>query len=245
MKDAPRPTPDLDDVGAALEGAERIPLPSERVRHRVRTALFVVQIVFIATLLGLWIGAPALRQSKSLWVLFLYCFPAEFLVATVPHEPVLLFFSKFYGPLTIALVSIAGTALTEVINYSVFRYVADLKVFRKMLESRGVQKLVAWFKKAPFLSLWVAGFTPIPFYPFRFLVVLARYPLWKYILAVITSRTPRFYILGLAGGAIKFSDELLFLLTAVLLSVGVAPILAKLIRKRRRARIRPPSDSVK
>jgi membrane protein YqaA with SNARE-associated domain len=238
MSDAPKPSPGLEDVGAALEGAERIPLPSEQTRHRVRTILFIVQVAFIATLLGLWIGAPALRQSKSLWVLFFYCFPAEFLVATVPHEPVLLFFSKFYGPLTIALVSIAGTALTEAINYSVFRYVADLKVFRKMLESRGVQKLVAWFKKAPFLSLWVAGFTPIPFYPFRFLVVLARYPLWKYLLAVVTSRTPRFYILGLAGGAIKLSDTLLALLMVALLSVGIAPMLGKLIQKWRRSKSR-------
>jgi len=219
-----------------LAEAERIPLPAERVRRRMRTLLFILQIAFVATLLALWIAAPSLRRSKSLWILFFYCFPAEFLVATVPHEPVLLFFSKFYGPVTIALVSIAGTALTEVINYSVFRYVADLKVFQKMLQSHAVQKLVAWFKKAPFLSLWVAGFTPIPFYPFRFLVVLARYPLWKYILAVVTSRTPRFYILALAGGAIKLSDTLLVLLMVALLSVGVAPMLGKLLQKLRRSR---------
>lgn len=238
MSDAPRPATGPEDVSAALDGAERMALPSARVRHRVRTGLFALQLLFVVTLLGLWIGAPALRQSKSLWVLFLYCFPAEFLVATVPHEPVLLFFSKFYGPLTIALVSIAGTALTEALNYSVFRYVADLNVFRKMLESRGVQKLVAWFRKAPFLSLWVAGFTPVPFYPFRFLVVLARYPRWKYLLAVITSRTPRFYVLALAGGAIKLSDTLLALLMVALLSVGVAPMLAKLIQKWRKSKSR-------
>jgi membrane protein YqaA with SNARE-associated domain len=243
MNDAPQPPPDIADVTAALEGAERIPLPSERIRHRARTLLFIFQIAFVATLLGLWIAVPALRQSKSLWILFFYCFPAECLVATVPHEPVLLFFSKFYGPMTIALISIAGTALTEVMNYSIFKYVADLKLFRKMLESRGVQKLVAWFKKAPFLSLWVAGFTPIPFYPFRFLVVLARYPLWKYILAVIASRTPRFYILGLAGGAIKLSDTLLALLTVALLSVGVAPVLGKFLKKRKNSPIfRTPMD---
>lgn len=240
MKDALRPTPETADMAAALEDAERFPLPPERVRHRVRTILIIVQVAFVAALLGLWIAAPALRQSKSLWVLFLYCFPAEFLIATVPHEPVLLFFSKFYGPLTIALISIAGTALTEVINYSVFKYVADLKFLRKMLQSRGIQKLVVWFKKAPFLSLWVAGITPIPFYPFRFLVVLARYPLWKYVLAVITSRLPRFYILGLAGAAIKLSDTLLVLLMVALLSVGVAPILGKLLKSRKKSPV--PAD---
>jgi membrane protein YqaA with SNARE-associated domain len=233
MSDGREPPALEQDV---LAEAERIPLPAERVRRRMRALLFILQIAFVAALLTLWIAAPSLRRSKSLWILFFYCFPAEFLVATVPHEPVLLFFSKFYGPVTIALVSIAGTALTELINYSVFRYVADLKVFQKMLQSRGVHKLVGWFKKAPFLSLWVAGFTPVPFYPFRFLVVLARYPLWKYLLAVVTSRTPRFYILALAGGAIKLSDTLLVLLMVALLSIGVAPILGKLLQKLRRSR---------
>ena len=84
-----------------------------------------------------------------------------------------------------------GTVLTEALNYTFFKYVADLKVLKKMLESRSVQKAVRLFNRAPFLALWVAGFTPIPFYPFRFLVVLARYPVVKYLLAVILSRVTK------------------------------------------------------
>ena len=196
-----------------------------------KALIFAFEIAFVAGLLVWWLTSRSLRESKSLWVLFLYCFPAEFIIATVPHEPVLLYFGKFYSPLTVALISVAGTAITEVLNYTVFKYMADLKMFRKMLESRAVQKTVNLFKKAPFAALWVAGFTPVPFYPFRFLVVISRYPIVKYILAVVTSRAPRMYILALAARAIQFPDYALVLLMAVLIAAANLPILRKVLKR--------------
>ncbi len=201
----------------------------------VRTLVFAFEIAFVAGLLVWWLASDSLRDSKSLWVLFLYCFPAEFIIATVPHEPVLLYFAKFYSPLTVALVSVAGTVLTEVLNYTVFKYVADLKLFQKMLASRAVQKTVHLFKKAPFIALWVAGFTPVPFYPFRFLVVVARYPLWKYIAAVIASRAPRMYIIALAARAIRLPDSAILIITGVLIVAANVPILRKLLKRHRSA----------
>jgi len=219
------PTVNLSDLGAIPE------VKAKPVPRWAKTAIFVAEIAFVAGLLIWWLTSSSLRESKSLWVLFLYCFPAEFIIATVPHEPVLLYFGKFYSPLTVALISVAGTALTEVLNYTVFKYVADLKVFRKMLESKTVQKTVNLFKKAPFAALWVAGFTPIPFYPFRFLVVIARYPIVKYILAVITSRGPRMYLLALAARVIQFPDYALVILMAVLIAAANLPILRKVLKR--------------
>jgi membrane protein YqaA with SNARE-associated domain len=217
-----------------IPGLETLPEIKARPMPRwVRTLIFVFEIAFVAGLLVLWLASDSVRDSKSLWVLFLYCFPAEFIIATVPHEPVLLYFAKFYSPLTVAAVSVAGTVLTEVLNYTVFKYVADLKLFRKMLTSRTVQKTVHLFKKAPFAALWVAGFTPVPFYPFRFLVVIARYPLWKYIAAVITSRAPRMYIIALAARAIRFPDYVILIITGVLIVAANVPIVRKLFKGRR------------
>jgi membrane protein YqaA with SNARE-associated domain len=221
------PTANLDDLGAVAEVRAK-PVPGW-----TKTFVFVVEIAFVAGLLVWWLTSSSLRESKSLWVLFLYCFPAEFIIATVPHEPVLLYFGKFYSPLTVALISVAGTAITEVLNYTVFKYVADLKVFRKMLESRAVQKTVNLFKKAPFAALWVAGFTPIPFYPFRFLAVIARYPIVKYILAVITSRAPRMYLLALAARVIQFPDYALIILMAVLIAAANLPILREVLKRKK------------
>jgi membrane protein YqaA with SNARE-associated domain len=223
MTDAPNPVPGLE----TLPEVKARPVPPW-----VRTFIFAFEVVFVVGLLVWWLTSDSLRDNKSLWVLFLYCFPAEFIIATVPHEPVLLYFAKFYSPLTVALVSVAGTVLTEVLNYTVFKYVADLKVFRKMLASRTVQKTVHLFNRAPFAALWVAGFTPIPFYPFRFLVVIARYPLGKYILAVLTSRAPRMYLIALAARAIRFPDSVILIITGVLIVAANVPILRKLFKGR-------------
>jgi membrane protein YqaA with SNARE-associated domain len=230
MTEIPNPAPDLE---VAPEIKSR-PMPPW-----ARTLIFAFEVVFVAGLLVWWLTSKSVRDSKSLWVLFLYCFPAEFIIATVPHEPVLLYFAKFYSPLTVALISVTGTVLTEIVNYTVFKYMADLKVFRKMLASRVVQKTVHLFNRAPFTALWVAGFTPIPFYPFRFLVVIAHYPIAKYILAVVTSRAPRMYLIALAARAIRFPDYMILIITGVLILAANVPILQKLFKRRRHA---PGSD---
>ena len=224
----------MADDPNAVPGLEGIPeIKTRPMPPWVKTCVFAFEVVFVVGLLVWWLTSAPLRESKSLWVLFLYCFPAEFIIATVPHEPVLLYFAKFYSPLTVALVSVAGTLLTEVLNYTVFKYMADLKVFRKMLASRTVQKTVHLFNKAPFTALWVAGFTPIPFYPFRFLVVIARYPLAKYLLAVLTSRAPRMYLIALAARAIRIPDYLILVITGVLIVAANVPILKKLFKRPR------------
>ncbi len=199
-----------------------------------KTFIFVLEVVLIAALLMLWISVDAIRQSKNLWVLFLYSFPCQFLIAVVPHEPVFLFFSKFYAPVTVTLVSVSGTLVTELLNYSAFNYVADFKTFRKIRYSGFVKKLLDIFNRAPFLALWIAGFTPVPFYPFRFLVVLAKYPIYKYILAVLLSRTPRFYLLALLGHALKIPNTLLLLLFILLLVAAYLPALKKLFDRRKK-----------
>ncbi len=232
MTEIPNPAPGLE---VAPEIKSR-PMPPW-----VKTLIFAFEVAFIAGLLVWWLTSKSVRDSKSLWVLFLYCFPAEFIIATVPHEPVLLYFAKFYSPLTVALVSVTGTVLTEIVNYTVFKYMADLKVFRKMLASRVVQKTVHLFNKAPFAALWVAGFTPIPFYPFRFLVVIARYPIALYLLAVVTSRAPRMYLIALAARAIRFPDYMILIITVVLIAAANVPILRKLFKRQRPAAGSDPS----
>jgi membrane protein YqaA with SNARE-associated domain len=220
-----------------ITGEAALPKMSDRARFIFKTVVFVFEIGLVIALLYWWLSSDSARESKNLWVLFFISFPAEFLVATVPHEPVLLYFAKYYSPLVIALVAVSGTLLVEILNYSVFKYIIDLRLFRKISHNKWVGKMVVLFGKAPFTALLVAGFTPVPFYPFRFLVVLAHYPLIKYILAVALSRTPRFYLLALVGQAIKLSDFLLLIVTAILILAANIPILKKLIKSKRQKKI--------
>ncbi len=194
---------------------------------RYRLLIFLVEVTFIGGLLIAWFCSEDVQQSKHLLVLFLYNFPSQFLIAIVPHEPVFLYFSKFYPPVIVTLVALLGTLLTELINYSTFKFIVDLKSFEKIKTSGWLGKIIAIFHRAPFAALWVAGFTPVPFYPFRFLVVLANYPVYKYMLAVFTSRAPRFYLLALLGKAFKIPDYWLIIMFVILILIANVPIIKK------------------
>jgi membrane protein YqaA with SNARE-associated domain len=217
-------------------------LKPKQISPRLRTLIIILEVAFVLGLLVWWLSSKSLQQSKSLWILFLYCFPAEFIITTVPHEPVILFFSKFYSPLTVAAVSIAGLILIEIINYTAFQYVADLRKFHRTLDSRIVQKAVALFNKAPFLALWLCGLTPLPFFPLRFLVVLARYPLSKYLLAVFASRFPRIYLIALAGEIFRIPNTWIIALFLLLLAAGLTPVVWHVLKQKGR---KTPADSGK
>ncbi len=210
------------------------PAKSAEIRPKVKTLIFALQIIVIATLLVLWLSSESIQKSKDLWVLFIYSFPSQFLIPIVPHEPVLLYFGKFYAPLTVALVDIAGTLLTEALNYSVFKYIIDTNFFQKMRHRKAVTKVVELFNRAPFAALLIAGLTPVPFYPFRFLVVMAHYPIWKYLLAIFLSRTPRFFLLALIGQAINIPDYLIIAIFIILIASANFPLLRKFFKKRQR-----------
>ncbi len=186
---------------------------------------FIFQIFFILALLVIWISSESIRQNKSLWILFLYSLPSQFLIALVPHEPVVFYFGEFYHPLTVSMVAIAGTVLTEILNYSLFKYITEIKSIERIQKNKFTTKLVNLFNKAPFLALIVAGLTPIPFYPFRFLVVLARYPIVKYILAVFLSRMPRFYILAALGSEIHISTHMFIIIFIIFIILSYLSIL--------------------
>jgi membrane protein YqaA with SNARE-associated domain len=194
-------------------------------RPRLRAALVLCESLFVLGLLAIWLTSPAVRHSKSLWVLFFYCFPSQFVLAAVPHEPVILFFGKFHPAWTVALAATAGTLITELINYTIFASLADLRTFQRICQGRIMGRLVGLFRKAPFPTLWIAGLTPVPFYPFRFLVAAARYPAPLYALAVVLSRFPRFYLLAFLGRTFKIPNGLIGGLFLVLLVAALVPLI--------------------
>ncbi len=211
------------------------PIPNDKLsRQKILRKYFVfTEILLIIVLLILWFGIASIRKSKSLWVLFFYNFPSMFFIPVVPHEPVFLYFSKFYSPLIVTLVALFGTLATEFINYHVFSFFKETKSLQNAQNTRIVKKIIDLFNKAPFLALWIAGFTPIPFYPFRFLVVLAEYPLIKYLLSVALSRAPRFFLIALFSQKVPLPDFFLILLFLVLILAAYFPLLAKNLKSLR------------
>ncbi len=229
--------PAAGDRGSEL--AAGVEEASARTRSRLRTVVFVLENVLVVLLAAWWLLWGRHGHANGLLVLFLYCFPSEFLIAPLPHEPVLLYFGKVYSAFTVAAVSVAGTVLVEALNYHSFRYVADAPQLRRVVRSRWIARAVGLFQRWPFLTLWAFGLAPVPFYPFRFLVVLARYPLSRYLLAILLSRGPRFYLIALLGSAVHLPDGLFLAVCAGFLVFSIGPLVPLSFRRRRAARGAP------
>ncbi|MEE9170303.1 MAG: hypothetical protein V3U73_11080, partial [bacterium] len=75
----------------------------------------------LVTLLGIF-GVSALllhsfSELRELILFGLYSTFSHFLISFFPHEPALLYYAKFYSPLSIALVSTIGCCLAGLFDY--------------------------------------------------------------------------------------------------------------------------------
>ncbi len=177
---------------------------------------------FVIALLLAWALSSEVRESLSLVVLFFYSFPSEFLVGLVPHEPALIYFGAFHSALVVAAVASISTVLAEAMNYSFFSYFYEKPSLQAVSRRRGVTKTVELFNRAPFTAILFAGFTPVPFFPVRFLVVMTGYSLPRYLTGVLLSRTPRFFLLAAFGALVPIPGTLLTgLFVGMLLAVNL------------------------
>ena len=224
-----------------MDGKKEVYLPEDAeafsavrgLSRRHRNILFITESAFVIVLIIVWIASGVLQKSTNLLVLFLYSFPSEFLMAVLPHEPVLIYFGKFFSPATVMAVALSSTLLVEVTNYYAIGHLFDLRAFQKIKASPLVNKAVKLFLKAPFPALVFFAFAPVIFYPFRFLTVLSKYPARKYILAVALGRGPRFFLLALLGNKVNVPISALILFTLSLFLMGAVPYTRSYLKKRR------------
>jgi membrane protein YqaA with SNARE-associated domain len=201
-----------------------------RASSRLRWILILAEASLVLGLLGVVILSEEVSTSNSLWVLFLYSFPSEFLVGLVPHEPILIAFGETYPPWVVALVSVIGTVMAEGLNYSFFGLFYGIPSFRDVFERESVRKIADLFSRMPSSAILFAGFTPVPFFPVRFLVVITGYPVWKYLLAVFLSRGPRFFLLAMFGAFFDVPPLLLVGLFLVIFFVVNLPAGVKVLK---------------
>jgi uncharacterized membrane protein YdjX (TVP38/TMEM64 family) len=147
----------------------------------------------------------------------------------VPHEPVLVFFGMHHPSWLVALVAVVGTVMAEGMNYSVFSLFYESPSVQAMEKNRVVGRIMELFRRRPFTAILVAGFTPVPFFPVRFLVVMTGYPLPRYLWGVFLSRAPRFWILAALGAYFAIPTGLLAGLFLAMLATVNVPALFKLM----------------
>jgi membrane protein YqaA with SNARE-associated domain len=182
-------------------------------------------------------------SSNSYLYLMFYAIPANSAVSVFPHEPVVIYFGSNGNVWYTAIAASIGTLIAGFLDHSVFVPVMNLQSLAGYKDKGWYQKFARLFMKYPYLVLVVTGFTPIPFFPFKFLAFSVHYPLWKYLAALLTGRFPRYVMLAWVGSLFDFPTWALFAFFGLVIAAYAFKAAPKAAEYLREARQRRATDS--
>ncbi len=137
-------------------------------------------------------------DAAGLYIWGIYSIPSNSILP-IPHEPVLLYFSKYYDPLWIAVAGTLGTAVAAFADYEVVERAMRHPRIRGAREARLYKLAVRWLMHWPFATIVLFAFTPLPIYVVRVLAPASGYPIRRYVLALMVGRLPRFFVVAWLG----------------------------------------------
>lgn len=120
-------------------------------------------------------------------------------VLPATYEPILMVFGRAYSPLLVAGVGTAGTLYVEYLNYHLYRRVLRAASLRGFRERRVTRRLVDWFSRVPFFTIWLCSWSVFPYWPVRFMSPLAEYDVRRHLLATSLGRFPRLWFFAALG----------------------------------------------
>jgi membrane protein YqaA with SNARE-associated domain len=122
-------------------------------------------------------------------------------VSVLANEPMLFAAAKSYPPALVAAAGTIGCLVAIVLDYALIGWLVNQRLIRRELDEstwyRWSQKV---FGRAPFLLILGSALFPVPFYPVKILAIATDYPVWRFVLALVLGRLPRFYLLACVGG---------------------------------------------
>lgn len=137
------------------------------------------------------------------------------------YEPILMVTGRMYDPVIVAMVGILGTLYIEFLNYHLYRIAILHPRLEAARESRMVRATVRMFARAPFFTVWLCAWSPLPFWAVRFLAPLAGYPVKPYLIATFLGRAPRLWFFAALGLYVSIPTYVLVLITLLMIAVAV------------------------
>ena len=146
----------------------------------------------------------------------------------LPTPPYVIALGKVFDPGIVALIGAIGNCIAAFAEYRSLLWLFSKTELQQRVEANRIfQRFSYYFQRMAFVCLVFTGFTPIPFEPFRFAAILARYNLSLYLLAVFLGRFPRYYLIALIGEQFQIPTRYLIILLIILLIIPVIGMLIK------------------
>jgi membrane protein YqaA with SNARE-associated domain len=150
----------------------------------------------------------------------------------LPTAWIVLWAARETDPLSVALIAAAGTCMANLHDYYILNYLFGIDRIGKVKKKGFYLSAVKWFERAPFLTLTIASFVPIPIDIVRILAVSTGYSRLKYTLATFAGRFPRYLLLAWLGYELKLSNKAIFYVFLATVLIGAVKGISKLIEKR-------------
>ena len=195
-------------------------------------AAFSVFLACCAVLLAVSRGTPRLVQVEVL-ILYLLYMSVAFTFLPLPTAWIVLWAAREVEPFSVAIIGTVGTVIANLHDYYIIHYLFRVERIKKAKRTRFYQKAVQWFERAPFATLSIASFLPVPIDAVRILAVSADYPRRWYALATFTGRLPRYLLLSYLGYELQLSNKAIFVVFLVTVAVGAIKGVSKLRDKYR------------
>ena len=147
----------------------------------------------------------------------------------LPTPPYVIALGKVFHPSIVALLGAIGNCIAAFAEYRLLLWFFSKTELQQRVEANRIfQRFSSYFHRMAFVCLVLTGFTPIPFEPFRFAAILARYNLSLYLLAVLLGRFQRYYLIALIGDRFQIPTSYLILL---LIGLLVIPVIGTVIKR--------------
>lgn len=162
----------------------------------------VIRASALAALVGIGVslyGSPAAAGLVGFLVVTIWVNGPLGIFLPATYEPVLMLFGRVYPPVLVAWLGIVGTLYIEFLNYHLYAKVLHLQTFAPAVNSRVVRATVALFRRAPFFTVWLCSWSPLPYWAVRIVGPLVGYPVRKYLLATFLGRFPRLWFFAALG----------------------------------------------
>lgn len=194
-----------------------------RVWDRYLRSTGVLGVVGIAVVLALPVSGPLVGLLLyTLWVTgpLSPFFP-------VGLEPVVMLWGRLYPPLLVAAAVTAASLYVEFVTYHLYRTMLRHRATQRLRESRFLHGLRRYFERAPFATIWVLSWSPIPYWGGRIMAAHGDYSIARYLLATLLGRLPKFWLFAALGLQWEVSAGVLVTIVVAGTLLSLALLLAR------------------
>jgi uncharacterized membrane protein YdjX (TVP38/TMEM64 family) len=143
-------------------------------------------------------------------------------VVPAAFEPLIMEAAKYEHPLSVSVVGLAAYMFTEYLNWHLYGWALKRELLAKVAENRWVRWGISRFARAPFTTIIVFAFTPLPFWVARCLAILDRYPVGRFMAATALGRFPRILIYAWLGAVLQVPTVMLAIVAVGAVLVALA-----------------------